>query len=157
MMTPEQIITQLNLLPHPEGGYYKEIYRSHTETSFEGFNGNRNICTSIYYLLKKGEKSHLHRIKSDEIWHYYLGAPLVLLEYDLKEVKEILIGPQLDKNQLPQYVVEKGKWFGAYSQGDYTLVGATVSPGFDFQDFELAKPEDFIEHDEKIQSLILKN
>ncbi len=135
-------IEKLQLLPHPEGGFYREIYRSDIlldEKVLTDFNGKRNISTSIYYLLKKDDFSAFHRIKSDEIWHFYSGNDLVLHilhpngDYNLK-----VIGNKPFTNSEPFLVVPKGCWFAAKPLGDFALVGCTVAPGFAFDDFELA-------------------
>lgn len=139
MQNPQMIINKLGLLPHPEGGYYLETYRSETAIQVAGFNGKRSAATGIYYLLESGDFSALHRIKSDETWHFYAGDPLKVVEITPKgEEIETIIGNQLDQGQLPQYTVKAGNWFGSRSIGTYSLVGCTVYPGFDFQDFEMA-------------------
>jgi predicted cupin superfamily sugar epimerase len=125
----QQIIQTHQLLPHPEGGYYKETYRS-------------DFSTGIFYLLTKGEKSSFHRIKSDEMWHFYGGDSLTVVEISndgaLKETR-------LDKNHV-QYVVPAGVWFGAYleNHAEYAFVGCTVAPAFHFEDFELASKDVFL-------------
>eukprot|EP00039_Didymoeca_costata_P024219 m.9654 g.9654 ORF g.9654 m.9654 type:complete len:171 (+) comp4106_c0_seq2:174-686(+) len=134
-------IKELKLKPHPEGGYFKETYRSDIQ-----FN-DRNLASSIYYMTVKGSFSHIHRIKSDEMWHFYAGGPLRVLEIlPNGEGKETLLGPNLDKGQRLQYVVKAGSWFGSLPvEGeDYSLVGCTVSPGFDFEDFELGVKEELL-------------
>ena len=139
------IIESLKLSPHPEGGFYRETYRS-TEIipaqNFDArFDGDRHCCTAIYFLLGKGDRSHLHRIKSDEIWHYYEGGPLSIIELTPEgNLIKTLLGPTQLAQAKPQYVVRAGHWFGAFpAKGtEFTLVGCTVSPGFDFKDFELA-------------------
>lgn len=127
------------MLPHPEGGYFKETYRSleMTHTS----RGERSVATGIFYLLEKGQSSSLHRIKSDEMWHFYAGDPLIVYEKSIDgSIKETVLGSDFKRGQLSQYVVPAGTWFGAYlpEGSQYAFVGCTVSPGFDFNDFELA-------------------
>jgi predicted cupin superfamily sugar epimerase len=141
MLTAEFYIKQLNLLPHPEGGYYKETYRSEKEVSVEGFEGSRNVSTAIYFLLKDTEKSHLHRIKSDEIWFFHQGEALEVLVLHNNVCAIYTLGKQLDKGELYQLVVPAGAWFGARVKNgfDFALVSCTVAPGFDFADFELAE------------------
>ena len=138
----ESYITLLELQPHPEGGYFRETYRSTAEMSFPGFEENRNLCTSIFFLLKAGQRSALHRIKSDEIWYFHDGGPLDIIEID-DNGKEIItrLGKNILQGEALQYVVKANRWFGAVlpEGSDFCLVGCQVSPGFDFRDFELMK------------------
>jgi predicted cupin superfamily sugar epimerase len=141
-----EIVVRLELVPHPEGGFYRETYRSEElipaqDLFFDRFDGPRNCCTAIYFLLQQGQKSHLHRIKSDEIWHHYEGGQVCIVEVTPHgELKKTLLGSVRHHNSLPQYVVRTGNWFGAFAVGDepYSLIGCTVAPGFDFADFEMA-------------------
>jgi len=142
-------IEYLNLQPHPEGGWFNEPYRSEeiikTENLPQGFEGDRNISTAIYYLLESPDFSAFHRIKSDEIWHFYAGDPLIIYTIDAQgNLSESLLGNNSWKDEFPQHVVPKGSWFAAKvkSKGTFTLVGCTVAPGFDFRDFEAGKKED---------------
>lgn len=133
-------IHHLELLPHPEGGYYREVYRNETNHSFPGFEGTRSIATSIFFLLEAPQVSALHRIKSDEIWYYHNGGNLEIIELDENGAEHItLLGKDLDKGAVLQHVVKAGRWFGARlpEGSSYCLVGCQVSPGFDFRDFEL--------------------
>jgi predicted cupin superfamily sugar epimerase len=133
-------IQHLHLLPHPEGGYYREVYRNESNFTFPGFEGTRSIATSIFFLLEAPQVSALHRIKSDEIWYYHDGDNLEIIELDENESEQItLLGKDLEKGAVIQHVVKAGRWFGArLPQGSsYCLVGCQVSPGFDFRDFEL--------------------
>lgn len=138
----EIIIRNYGLMPHPEGGFFKEIYRS--AEKFETPYGMRSAATSIYYLLTGSSKSHLHKIKSDEIWHFYRGAVLRLVLFDekSKQFKEILLSNQINVEHVCQFVVPAGIWMAAELCVDdiesYSLMGCTVSPGFDFNDFEMA-------------------
>ncbi|WP_417832024.1 cupin domain-containing protein [Terasakiella sp.] len=135
MSEAERIISQLGLQPHPEGGYYVETFR-------DGEGGERGSCTAIYYLLKAGEKSHWHRVDAVEIWHWYAGAPLNLfISQDEKKVDTVVLGPDILKGERPQGVVPKDAWQAAQSTGDWTLVGCTVSPAFQFEGFEMAPPK----------------
>ena len=144
-------IEKLGLQPHPEGGYYAESYRATEEYSGGGlperYEGSRSFSTAIYFLLTAGNPSHFHRVASDEGWHFYDGSPLRLHilspEGDYLEVK---VGCEPEKNILPQYVVPAGYWFAAEMMegGAYSLVGCTVAPGFDFQDFELANEAEML-------------
>jgi len=132
MSSPEDIIKRLGLHPHPEGGHYVETYR-------EGGDERRGVCTAIYYLLKAGEQSHWHRVDAVEIWHWYGGAPLALsVSTDQKTVETTVLGNDIEKGERPQAVVPKDGWQAARSLGDWTLVGCTVSPAFEFEGFEMA-------------------
>ena len=134
----DELIKFYGLIPHPEGGYFLETYRSPEKTNTAS--GERSVSTAIMYLLTKGQSSRLHRIKSDEMWHFYEGDPLIVFEKeDDGQIKETILGQNFQENQKFQYVVPANRWFGAYlpEGSDYALVGCTVSPGFDFKDFEL--------------------
>jgi predicted cupin superfamily sugar epimerase len=127
----DRLIEMLALKPHPEGGYFRETFR-------DGNGEGRARSTAIYFLLKGGEVSRWHRIDVPEVWHFYRGAPL-----DLTIGKDrYVLGNDIDKAQVPQLVVPAGQWQMARSQGDFSLVGCTVAPGFEFEHFELA-PEGF--------------
>lgn len=131
-VTPSDIIRTLHLLPHPEGGHYAETWRH------DGGDA-RGAGTAIYYLLQAGERSHWHRIDVAEIWHFYAGAPLELLTcLDGEGVQRRVLGPDFVTQQRPQIVVAAREWQAARSLGDWTLVGCTVSPAFEFDRFELA-------------------
>jgi len=133
-MTADEIITRLQLAPHPEGGHYRQTW------SAEG--PGRPSGTCIYFLLKAGERSHWHRVDAAEIWLYHAGAPLVLSMAERTEgpAREHLLTPDLTQGA-PQLIVPPGHWQAARSTGDYTLVSCTVSPGFQFEHFTLAPPE----------------
>ncbi len=135
-MTADQIIAHLNLAPHPEGGHYRQTWIAESEDD------TRPAGTSIYFLLKAGETSHWHRVDAAEIWHYYAGAPLILslAETDQGPATDHVLGPDLAAGQFPQHIVPKDHWQAARSTGDWTLVGCTVSPAFQFEGFELAAP-----------------
>ncbi|HUO57049.1 MAG TPA: cupin domain-containing protein [bacterium] len=139
-MTADQIIHSLELQPHPEGGYYKETYRS--SSLIPGT--SRAVSTAIYYLLGEGDRSKLHRLKSDEMFHFYLGDPVtwVLLESS-NHVKKVVLGSELGKGQRLQLLVPAGTWFGGYLNpgGKFALMGTTVAPGFEFEDFQLGNRE----------------
>lgn len=138
-------MNQLNLLPHPEGGFYREIYRSVDVLNFPDFHGDRNVSTAIYYLLTEGSFSAFHRIRSDECWHFYAGDPLSIHIFHpdgLFETK--VIGNHVNNNLQPFAFVPKNAWFAAKSNGVYSLVGCTVAPGFCFEDFEMAKADNLI-------------
>ena len=130
----DALIAQLKLKPHPEGGHYRETFRdSRTDAS------GRALSTAIYFLLARGERSHWHRIDAVEIWHYYAGDPLTLrIAHDGGVPHTIRLGPDAAADQRPQAIVPAQAWQAAESNGDWTLVGCTVAPGFDFATFELA-------------------
>lgn len=133
-MTAEDVIAALELLPHPEGGCYSETYRH------AGAPGERGAGTAIYYLLRAGEKSAWHRVTdADEIWHWYAGAPLELsIAEDGGPARNGTLGPDITSGQRPQRIVPANVWQSARSLGDWTLVGCTVTPAFDFAAFEMA-------------------
>lgn len=133
MTTAQEIIAALGLQRHPEGGWYIQTFED-TEQS----NG-RAHSTAIYYLLEGGERSHWHTVDAIEIWHYHAGAPLELgLSSDGHEKRVLTIGPDILAGQTPQGIVRKGEWQSARSLGDWTLVGCTVAPGFQFAGFIMA-------------------
>lgn len=150
-MRPSEIISRLDLKPHPEGGYYRETYRSNGEILDlpPYFEGSRNYSTAIYFLLTGDNFSAFHRIRQDEMWHFYLGAPIELIEISSEgKVTTTHIGNDLEKDQQLQHLVPGGSWFASRllpGAGDYALAGCTVSPGFDFRDFEMAKRADLIQ------------
>ncbi|MGR3811231.1 cupin domain-containing protein [Jiulongibacter sp. NS-SX5] len=144
MKTAAYWIEKLHLNPHPEGGYFSETYRSEltVKTDDFGMPGKRNFATGIYFLMEKQNFSAFHRIKSDEMWHFYAGDPLEVFFIDSQgAVQRILLGNNPENGEVFQAVVPAGVWFGSrpVAGGSYSLVGCTVSPGFDFQDFEMAK------------------
>ncbi|MBB2822398.1 UNVERIFIED_ORG: hypothetical protein GGD59_005685 [Rhizobium esperanzae] len=134
-MSPEDIIRELAMQPHPEGGWYAETFR-------DTAGGERGHSTAIYYLLTSGQRSHWHRVHdAAEIWHYYAGAPLALHRSQDGAASETLtLGPNLTAGERPQAVIPANWWQSAETLGDFTLVGCTVSPGFVFSSFEMAAP-----------------
>jgi predicted cupin superfamily sugar epimerase len=141
-MTAREYVSKLEMSPHPEGGFYKECFRSKQSIQFPGFEVERSVSTSIYFLLMKGQTSALHRIKSDEIWYFHDGQTLEIIELDEEGNEKItLLGKNISNNETLQHVVPANTWFGArLAEGsEYCLVGCQVSPGFDFRDFELKK------------------
>ena len=132
-----EIIARLELKPHPEGGYYRETFRD-SRTDANG----RARSTAIYFLLARGERSHWHRIDAVEIWHYHAGSALALKIADDDGQWSIKLGANLAAGEQPQAIVPPHTWQSAESTGDWTLVGCTVAPGFDFATFELA-PKDW--------------
>jgi uncharacterized protein len=137
--TAADIIRLLDLEPHPEGGHFRQTYRD-TRT----VDGGRAASTAIYFLLARGERSHWHRVDATEVWHFYAGAPMTLeiLPGKRGPVERVRLGPDLAAGERPQGIVPAHAWQAARSLGDWTLVGCTVAPGFDFTGFELA-PKDW--------------
>jgi uncharacterized protein len=131
--TAADIIARLELKPHPEGGHYRETFRD-TRLDTNG----RSLSTAIYFLLARGERSHWHRIDTVEIWHYYAGNPLNLQIADGGGHRSVRLGPDVAAGEVPQTIVPAQAWQAAESTGDWTLVGCTVAPGFDFAKLELA-------------------
>jgi len=143
--TAQELITNLELVRHPEGGWFRETYRSTEEVPAqavpERFDGSRVFSTAIYFLLEEGDISALHRIKSDEMWHFYAGSPLLIhIIIPDGRYQTLHLGPDQASGEQYQAVVPAGCWFGAELIGNqFALVGCTVSPGFDFADFEIAE------------------
>lgn len=140
----EYLIKKLNLTEHPEGGYFKEIYRAKgiiAKSSLPSrYDGERNISTSIYFLLEGENISKFHRLKSDELWHHYSGSTIIIHIIDeAGDYSQIRLGKDLEKNEIFQVVIPAGVWFAANidENNSYSLIGCTVAPGFDFKDFEL--------------------
>ena len=135
-----ELIDTLGLVPHPEGGFFREIWRASESVEPSDRRGARSALTSIYFLLPEGALSRWHRVRSDEVWHHYEGAPLELLvvrEHD-QELVRARLGP-LSDGQAPVHCVPAHSWQAARTLGAYTLVGCTVGPGFAFEDFELLR------------------
>ncbi len=132
------IIARLELKPHPEGGHYRETFRDP-----RGDADGRSFSTAIYFLLARGERSHWHRIDAVEVWHYYAGSALTLQIADDDSRRAVKLGPDLAAGEVPQAIVPAQAWQAAEATGEWTLVGCTVAPGFDFAKFELAKPDRF--------------
>lgn len=136
-------IDQLGLEPHPEGGHFVEVYRASEEIPRHAlptrFDGDRAFCTAIFYLLEEGDYSAFHRIKSDETWHFYAGGPLDVLMLSKEGVSTVRLGREVHKGQVLQMTVPAEVWFAArpVEGSRYTLAGCTVSPGFDFTDFQM--------------------
>ncbi len=135
--TAAEIIAQLDLKPHPEGGHFRETFRDPRMDA----NG-RSLSTAIYFLLARGERSHWHRIDAVEVWHFYAGDPLTLRIADANGLRHVSLGDATFAGAQPQAIVPAQAWQAAASNGDWTLVGCTVAPGFDFATFELA-PKDW--------------
>jgi len=157
------IIKHLGMAPHPEGGFFRETYRSSEAIAGSAlagrYNGGRSISTAIYFLLTGDTFSAFHRLRSDELWHYYSGdaVRLHMIHKDGRH-EQVVVGPDLEAGQFPQAVIPAGCWFAARVEqtNGYILLGCTVAPGFDFSDFELARREEltrqFPQHQQIIQS-----
>jgi hypothetical protein len=137
MTTAADIIARLELRPHPEGGHYRETFRD-CRTDANG----RALSTAIYFLLARSDRSHWHRIDAVEVWHYYAGSALTLqIAHDGCKPHSVRLGPDAAAGERPQAIVPAQAWQAAETTGDWTLVGCTVSPGFEFAGFELAEPD----------------
>jgi predicted cupin superfamily sugar epimerase len=134
-LTAAQVIARLDLKPHPEGGHFRETFRDARTAD------GRAASTAIYFLLARGERSHWHRIDAVEMWHHYAGAPLILRIADDAGQRDVHLGPDLAAGEQPQAIVPARAWQAAESAGEWTLVGCTVAPGFEFSQFELAAPD----------------
>jgi predicted cupin superfamily sugar epimerase len=137
-LTAAEVIRLLDLKPHPEGGHFRETIRDQLPAP-----QSRAHSTAIYFLLAAGERSHWHRVDAVEVWHHYGGAPLLLeiAETAAGPIETIALGPDLSAGERPQAAVPARAWQAARSLGDWTLVGCTVAPGFEFAGFELAPPD----------------
>lgn len=135
-----QLIQSFDLIPHPEGGYYKETYRSDIDF------GNRKLMTAIYFLLTSENVSHFHRIKSDELWFHHAGSPLIVHTLTEEGHQEHLVGNPLIPNMKSQFLVEKDTIFGSTvsEENSFSFVSCVVAPGFDFNDFELFTKEQLL-------------
>lgn len=139
--SPEYWIDKLNLIPHPEGGFFREVYRSEDKVFIDKpYNSYRVYSTSIYFMLTKYSFSHFHKLASDETWHFYDGAAINLHLID-ENGNYYTFSLGLDDNSFPQYTIPKNTWFAAETTGNYSLIGCTVAPGFEFDDFELANED----------------
>ena len=153
----QYFIDKLEMLPHVEGGYYKECLAS-SETLVTDSRGGRQLWSSIYFLLEMGDVSHLHRLHSDEVWYYHSGSSLTI--YMISPEGTLItqqLGCDLEKGEQPQVLVPKGYIFGsAQNVAGYALVGCMVAPGFDFKDFELFTREELLEKYPQHQEIIMK-
>lgn len=142
MSRAEWLIETLEMTPHPEGGHFREVYRSPAIVRAAGSAADRSALTSIYFLLARGGVSTWHRVASDEVWHFYEGDPLELttVNPDFGALKRETLGP-VGEGSAPVRVVPADHWQTARTTGDYTLVGCTVGPGFEFEDFELLRDQ----------------
>jgi len=128
MTESEKLINILDMKPHPEGGYFSESFRD-----------QENNVSLIYYLLKKGQRSHWHRLTKNEILHFYKGDPLLVhVSQDGKRSYTNILGDNIDNKENMHVIINAGSWFSMVSSGEYSLIGCTVAPGFNYSDFELA-------------------
>ncbi|XP_058756663.1 uncharacterized protein LOC131629877 [Vicia villosa] len=180
-LSASEIAQKLNLVPHPEGGFYFETFRDHSvqlSTSHlpPEYKVDRPVSTCIYFLLPSGNMSRLHRIPCSETWHHYIGEPITVVELNETDssVKFTCLGSDLTKDQSPQYTVPPNVWFGSFptsdftvsadgsflkgperdSESHYSLVGCTCAPGFQFQDFELAKRSYLVSRFPQFETLV---
>lgn len=161
MLTVQHLVQQFNMLPHPEGGYYKETYRSAEIINKDAlptrFDGKRYFSTAIYFLLEQGNFSAFHKIKSDECWHFYAGQSLLVYVLQPNGSLDIIrVGNNIPAGETFQYVVPANCWFASEPapESDFSFVGCTVAPGFDFADFELAKANELVQMFPQHQSII---
>ncbi|MEJ1236489.1 cupin domain-containing protein [Chryseolinea sp. T2] len=156
-MNADYWIEHLKLSAHPEGGFYRETYRAGGRLSVSD-NAVRNYSTAIYFLLRKQDRSMFHRIKSDELWHFHAGGRLTIYMLTEGGLVSQSLGQNIEQGDKLQIVIPANHWFGALvTEGPYVLAGCTVSPGFDFSDFEMAKRQEllgqFPKHSDIIQKL----
>jgi predicted cupin superfamily sugar epimerase len=153
-MNAKEIILKLELVPHPEGGYYKEMYRSNE--LIDTPHGKRNVCTSIYYLLENKDRSNFHRIKSDECWFFHQGNSLEIFVFDNQTLKTITLGNDIMNGEIPQAIIPAHRWFASKikNESGFALVSCIVAPGFDFKDFELAERKNLVKEFMGFESLI---
>lgn len=149
--TADYWIRHLNLDEHPEGGYFREVYRSGEFIQKKGlparYSGFRPFSTSIYYLLKGSQYSAFHRLKSDEVWHFYAGTPLVLHIILMNgKLVTVHLGQDPSRKEMLQFIIPRGSWFAARpaAADSFSLLGCTVAPGFDFDDFEMGSRDQLI-------------
>ncbi|CAH2715296.1 hypothetical protein BACCIP111895_02480 [Neobacillus rhizosphaerae] len=156
-------VAKLGLVPHPEGGYYKSTYSSGEQISDKElsvtFEGQRKLYTSIYFLLTSNNISHFHRLKSEELWYYHAGSPLTVhVIHENGEYEEMKLGMNVEEGEVPQALVPKNSIFGSsvLEKDTCSLVGCMVSPGFEFQDFELFTQDDLLQKYPQHKDIILK-
>jgi hypothetical protein len=135
LLSADAVIRLLDLKPHPEGGHYRETFRDNRKTE-----DGRAASTAIYFLLRRGERSHWHRVDAVEAWHWYAGSALIMQINSGNGTLSVRLGCDLAAGERPQAVVAAYAWQAAESVGDWTLCGCTVAPGFEFSGFELAPP-----------------
>ena len=167
MKSAQYWIEKLELQPHPEGGYFKEVYRSEDSVLAGGlperYSSDRSLGTSIYFLLKGDQISSFHRLRSDELWYFHAGGAADIHLIDPEgELSLKTIGPDVEAGESLQVAIPRGCWFSAELKGstDFILVGCSVYPGFDFEDFELADAQKLIQeypnHAELIKKMCLR-
>ncbi len=163
LATSDELIDRLHLQPHPEGGYFRETYKSAVTIPESALPpecaGARAAGTAIYFLLRQGDKSHLHRLRFDEVWHFYLGGPLCLVVITAEgDAERFTLGQDLKSGQELQRAVPAGCWFGAYPLpgSAYSLVGCTVAPGFAYEDFRLGNREELVGCFPHLRELIME-
>ena len=159
----KEYIKKLQLKPHPEGGYYKELYRAgelilpdHLPTRFKS---SRTFSTSIYFLLEGKQISTIHRLKADELWHFYDGSTLIIYIIDESgELRKLKLGSNVEDGEMFQVQIKNNNWFGAelLDKSSYALIGCTVSPGFEFEDFELGDKIELSKKYPEHKNIILK-
>lgn len=163
MIQASTLVKRLDLQPHPEGGYFKEVYRSNELIKAEGlperYSSERCFGTSIYYMLEGEQFSAFHKLQSDETWHFYLGSPIVLhLISSEGNYSKIVLGQNITEDENLQYTILKETWFAAEEKvkSSFSLVGCTVAPGFDFADFEFGKRDELTKLFPAQSEIILK-
>jgi len=163
MITAKQIVEKLELEPHSEGGYFKEVYRSADEIKIEGlperYESTRCFGTSIYYLLEGEQFSAFHKLKSDETWHFYHGSPIIIHQIDeAGNYSKVTLSDNVEQNEQFQFTVPRGTWFAAEvkDKNSYSFVGCAVYPGFDFKDFEMGEKEKLVEIFPNLKDIIDK-
>lgn len=163
LITIDQLIDTHKMIAHPEGGYFRETYRSNETIQEEclpiRFRGERIFSTGIFYLLRGDEFSAFHRIKSDEMWHFYAGGPLNIYVIDYYGQFELItMGQNINNGEVFQAVIRAGNWFAAQPvhTNSFSFMGCTVAPGFDFQDFELGTADDLSNNFPQHENLIRK-
>ena len=156
-MNGKEIVQKLGLLEHPEGGFYKETYRSTCSIETDK-NTNRNISTAIYFLLENDNISLFHRIQSDELWFFHQGEPLEIVFIKDGNLNTIILGNSFENGEVPQATIPANTWFASsvMKQKGYSLVSCTVAPGFDFEDFELASRENLLQEFPNLKEIIQK-
>lgn len=158
-MNAEEWITRLDMTAHPEGGYYKQSFVSDEKITTTNHPQERNLYTSIYFLLQSHDISHFHRLKSDELWYFHAGEAVTVHILDAKgNYRAEKLGLDIAAGERPQVLVEKGSIFGSTIEAKeaFSLVGCMVSPGFDFADFELLLQSDLLEHFPEHEEIIKK-
>ena len=156
-MNGKEIVQKLGLIEHPEGGFYKETYRSSSSMETEQ-NAIRNVCTAIYFLLENDNISLFHRIQSDELWFFHQGEPLEIVFVKEGVLNSIILGNSFENGEVPQATIPANSWFASSvkQRKGYSLVSCTVAPGFDFADFELASRENLLQEFPHLKEIIHK-